>query len=541
MPYIFPKRTLKKQDVLDPVEMNEDFLPAAEVYAGKLNAHNISKHAALTIERDGTSKTAYYNYHYVKDSIATGIGSPGGYRMPGPTAPADATRIPNDFEWSTVDSVTATTGLSTLWIVGHLQYVWLGFSALGQHSYSYGGYVDGNPTGVTTRSMFAASAVNSGDVGGGVRPCRVQFAIRIDGSIVRSTVTGSFDPFEVSSWAIKPTTTRTASSRKPGFAEDWQEQPTGIGPEVFPVRLGCSERVQPGTHTIELVARRIPPRDKEGFDTDDEVYIYNRRLFALDCPTYPPTDTTAASLDVKAFDTEQVISANSLGADRINKIETALNNIEEGAPGRGALAHYHLPSAVIAKNQNTITGGKATLTAEYPGFGVDTFASAKNGTGWWLLQDASSNELKTTNSSAFSSSENSIFIIMANVQVESVGASNSQNDRVGNFGALTLGYNTASGSTALQLSECVFNHFTGSSRYATSYNTTSSAVNVANSKPFNEDVDIPLFAIVKSSTLSEDINYFAVYGATTSDVMDPGSQNALVTKRGNILVIQLKV
>lgn len=529
MPYIFPKRTLKKQDILDPVELNEDVIPAAEVYSGKLNAHNIDQASSLTLARDGVSETAFYNYYYEVATADPGLGSPSSYSTPSRSATTTEHTLSNDTEWDSITStsLTATTGLSTFWIVGHLQYFWMGFkTGANQHYWSR--------AGVGSATQFNA--------------CRVQFAIRVDGNVLTQTITGEFDPYQQGIFSLRPTSSRSSASRLPGNTHPWSDQPSAIGAEVLPVRMGTMLRVQPGTHTIELVGRRIPLVTQDGFDGEytpsssiepNVIAIFNRRLFALDLPTYPATDTVSAVVDVPAYDSEQVVSASSLGTDRVDKIATELNDIKEGAVGRGALANYHLPSAVIAKNQHRITGGKVSLSSEYPGWNATTtFTTSSSGTGWYLIRDASGDQLKTDNTADFDRTGNSIFIIMANVQVVSLRGKGLSNDvSPGQFGALTLGYRTSGGTdTALLSSEVYLNHFASTLRFRSGYDSSG----VLESKNVSENVDIPLFAVVKSSQLPDDVDYFAVYGSTT-ERLSSSVQAELTTKRGNILVIQLKV
>ena len=533
MPYIFPKRTLKKQDVLDPVELNEDVIPAAEVYSGKLNAHNIDQTSSLTLARDGVSETAFYNYYHEVATADPDLGAPGSYSAPSRDATAYEHTLSNDTEWDSITSMslTATTGLSTFWIVGQLQYFWMGYkitSTANQHFWS--------------RAGGSATQFNA---------CRVQFAIRVDGNVLTQTVTGEFDPYQPGIFSLRPTTTRFADSRLPGNTHPWSDQPTAIGAEALPVRMGTMLRVQPGTHTVELVGRRIPLVTQDGFDgahtgssgtlEPNVIAIFNRQLFALDLPTYPATDTVSAVVDVPAYDSEQVVSASSLGTDRVDKIAAELNDIKEGAVGRGALANYHLPSAVIAKNQHRITGGKASLTSKYPGWNATTtFNLLPSGTGWYLIRDASGDELKTDNTADFDRTGNSIFIIMANVQVVSLRGLGRPNDPYPcQFGALTLGYRTSGGTdTALLSSEVYLNHFASTLRFGSGYDSSG----LLEKKNVSENVDIPLFAIVKSNQLPDDVDYFAVYGSTTENPATGLARQAeMTTKRGNILVIQLKV
>ena len=47
MPYIFPTRRLRDEDVLDPTQLTDDFTHVAEALSGRLASHNISQTVSL--------------------------------------------------------------------------------------------------------------------------------------------------------------------------------------------------------------------------------------------------------------------------------------------------------------------------------------------------------------------------------------------------------------------------------------------------------------------------------------------------------------
>ena len=542
MPYIFPKRVLRQEDVLDPVELNEDFVPAAEVGSGKLNAHNIEATTSLTLETDGTS-CPYYKKHYVKVENSASFGISGAHTLP--RSSGNTHLVKNDMEWDLVESMTLspTTGLSTLWITGRVQYLWLGWTTVSETSFpvSDAAYGTANKTLHGHRWSFAEV------------PARVQFAIRVNGAVLPHTVTGKVDPFESPVLPAKPTKQREttgANPRFPGPAMVWEDQPTACGPECLSIKIGAAVPVQPGTHTVEIVARRVPPLKQEIYDgtglsdtTDWEenfVAVFNRCLFALDIPTYPATGSEAFSIDVPAYEAEQVVSKESLGMKRINFVRDSLNALEPGALARGALCNQQLPSAVIDKDIATLTpSSNITVSSSYPGYGITTEASSSSGTGWYVLRPSSTaTPLKT---STFSLSHQSIFVITGNVQVKNI-RTDKLDSEVDRFAAFTIGYSDSSGNFfTIPVSEAYVNHYAAwhASQGAPS----------ADEWRFDEDIDVPIFAVITNTEVLLKTNSFgasfsgsviAGFGIYAS-TMNPSVTPILTFRRASLSVIQMKV
>ena len=496
MPYIFPKRRLRSEDVLDPTELNEDFIPAVEVVSGKLNAHNIEQTSSLTLETDGSS-TPYYTYYYTMASSKPGFGAAAAHSHPKAASSSTEHIVRNDMEWDTVTtmSLSPVTGLSTLWVTGRVQYIWLGWTTENYKATLVDGTFSAaiNPLGHRWNKQ-------------GEAPARVQFAIRVNGAVLPHTITGKIDPFSEAFLPIKPLAQRakTATStvpatvthtRFPGPGMEWNSQPTSCGPEVLSLRIGAAVQVQPGTHTVEIVARRIPPVGLEVYEgtslvdtTDWEenvIAVFNRSLFVLDIPTFPGTLSSAVSTVVDTYDSEEVVSAKSLGVDRIEKTKDALT-----------------------------TATKASNSAD---------------TGWFLLRDSSATRLKTT--TGFNLTTTSIFLILGNVHVQSLRTS-STGGGVDEFGALVIGYEDSGGTFhIIPVSEAYVNHY-GFNQYATG---------AVPETRFQENIDVPLFAVVTSADISSAtgglaVDHFGIYGST----MSISGQPVMTYRRGNLTVIQLK-
>ncbi len=588
MPYIFPQRRLKDKDILDVVELNEDFIPAAELYSGQLNAHNIKENVQPDFRRNNTDETAYYKYAFKSTGgdPQLGAATAGGslpYTLPLLSTFSGEHQVRNDNSWDVVDSSNLrvsdfTTGISTLWITASAQYFWMGFVA--------GSATRGGSSGsaITT----AAERTNHMWASQGLGNCRLQFAIRIDGRIVESTITGKRYAFEHSIEPIRSEFQRgggmgfgsgAAAQKFPGPHGTWTEGATGLGPAVLPVRLGCYQEVQPGSHTIELVVRRLPRLDAnddrydlEDSDIDDDVVLVGtRKLLVVELKRYPTATSVESSIQVPAFETEDAFDNEALQVDRVDTIRTAYNTVKRGALARGALNHYHLKSPVIDANQIARSDPSTSLTAAYPGHGswkssthTAKFSSTSSGIGFYLMRTSSGNfQVGPSSASAFDLTEASIFIVTGNVQVNGLknattlggfgSGSSSTSEGVGtmaNFGAIALGFTTAS-SSANVISEQTITYVNSFNAITFENAPTGSAPTkfADHDKSFDEEVNIPLFHVFTSTELSslaggENIATFDIYGSTCS----PGGAASTVSstprvrmfyRRCNLSVIQL--
>ena len=108
MPYIFPKRTLKDGDVLDPQELNEDFIASADLYSGRLDQHNFDATIAPTVSKDAFYRTLYaYKLVEIDWGSATTSFTERPYDTDALASSFGALAIPNDGSW---DSATFNAG-----------------------------------------------------------------------------------------------------------------------------------------------------------------------------------------------------------------------------------------------------------------------------------------------------------------------------------------------------------------------------------------------------------------------------------------------
>ena len=248
MPHIFPKRYLRKGDVLDPNDLNQDFTPVQELVDGKVDRFNFraKKLKANAVVADGAYYKAYHDYY--GRFVDSRVQSTGGHTDPksfdinfveidGETEyPTSTTQdvfvIPNSSDWVPItagldiEGVTrplrtrVTTGSSVLWITAALQYVWQGFFAGTGLSKPFTGGIAATPDVFLKldhyndqwpdSTYYKAWPLNEAPIsyeqnypnaGGyhhiskGAHPARVQFAIRVDGRIIDESITGNIESY----------------------------------------------------------------------------------------------------------------------------------------------------------------------------------------------------------------------------------------------------------------------------------------------------------------------------------------------------------
>jgi hypothetical protein len=571
MPYVFPKRSLKDGDVLDPQELNEDFIASADLYSGRLDQHNFDATISPSVAKDAFYETKYaYNeveidwgdatggfatQPYVTDTIATGFG---------------AKAIPNDGSWDTLtfdegdyDSnnlLTVTTGTSVLWINAQLQYFWRGWETSGEHYFS--------------KSVGALKS----------RPARVQFALRINGNIIDSTITGKELPYDRAVKCIKTTTQRTISviggaapNPLPGPQQEYCYDTSTPGPEIFPIRITAVVPMPAGTNTVEIVCRRLAITDSidpYAFDAtggnDNNVYVTNRQLSVTVLPTYATATTTFDSVSVEGFDAEDTFSSAAIGAERIDVIRDKYNAVKPGALARGALNHLQLPSMIGAATQQihifrTAPPYSYESANLYPGWNDNTVTTSISGTGWRLITDTtgtfaspSSGVLRT---GAFTVSEASYLIVFASLGLVRLGTGpgslvNRTADPAaaqyvqdpGSWCAFRLGVLVNGGSvTTLAHTEAAVNRFNlagDASFTGTNAATSARASSLAQDLQQDswENSNIPLFAVIDVDAggdypVGTAFDYIGVYGAGMAPVSGISSY---MTQNSNIEMIQIK-
>lgn len=371
--YLFPKTKLDSiGDVLDPFELNQNIQPAGERLNGYLNQHNVKAPLPASVSLE---TNAFLKPHQAATYVVSGLSST--------SSPSkDATGVftlQGESSWRVVTdaTVTLTSGVSMLMMWASAWYCY-------QFADTTGSFHDPDPT--SSGDTWAKS--HDGDKAKYYRAA-VQFALRIDGTVIPETITGRIDteqapfyPYRIvaprlleardgegatggppaakrddGEWVGKPL---AANAPAPTLKDEADPQVGGrVGPQsrrlprtphgmnypCFPIRIGYNILADPGSHTVELVARRVANRHKQT-EFVSKVNVYSRQLVVLDSPLEAPAAALPVSLTspvtVAEFEPEDTLSMVSLATDRVHAIKDAYNSIEAAQMARGALNNYHI-------------------------------------------------------------------------------------------------------------------------------------------------------------------------------------------------------
>jgi hypothetical protein len=509
VPYIFPKRRLKGSDILDPNDLNQDFTPVQELLSGKLDAKNFIANDLKTgvTAKAGAYYNTHYASVDVPVFLGTSretttmnfVRSDGTTIRPIPPGSSypsidDIFVIPNTQAWVPIlDNsgaalkLSVTTDQANLWITGFAQYVWNGFfEPKGEAEQSESGGVwlsqgdfkkeptqfldsDGNqraPYAYPIREADAEYEAANPDQGGyhhisrGEKAANVQFAIRIDGRIIEESITGKQGTYDREPKGMragdsknrlggqrgyKKKVTYSDSLPRPGQRVP-DERAVGLGPEVLPVRLGCVVPVAPGSHTIEIIARRLRPLKDRQLKVGDYVGVFSRNLFAMELHSYAARATDRVSPPtIPNFESETGITSARMATNTTQKLESRLNDIRVADVQRNSLPNTHLPSKVkfvgrqvITPNVMTTADGVALSAgvsrARWPGWGTfknnvlsglaggwDSAAAAEE-FGWHMLADSgagSATQLLISDSSLTTTADE-VMMVMADVNLRRI-------------------------------------------------------------------------------------------------------------------------
>jgi hypothetical protein len=537
MPYVFPKRKLADGDILDPIDMNEDFIPVVELYSGKLNEHNFKETGSAglpTLTDAGIETNAYYSFIDEKKVVNPHFGSTAPFNVPQLTDITFKDKLKNDVGWAAIPlngsgdtSVTTTTENTALWLEALIQY------SISPQTFSAASYVS-----LTTRFGFTGQyRLGIGDSTG----ARVQFAIRVDGAVLPSTITGHLDVFHASSRGEKPSVAYQISSadeliaNAPGPKIEQEADLGALGNFCYPVRLGALLELTAGSHVVELVARRVPRVDQTiAFDPDDVVSVYTRRLFAVQIPQFPRSSTTFASIEVEPFDSESPVSQATLAAS-IDATRDKFNAVESGALARGALRAVQLPPAVLASNTGEqATSGTSALNSVFPGWANVGNAYYGVTPGW--TPSAISGSVTTP---AFAAGQTAKILLMAEAHVQDLFRLLSDGDDRDVLGALAIAVSTDGGSTyEIQQDSIVWFNNTNGQRYP--FNALPGPV-VAGKAHARANMNIATMTVLSATAGAATWNYVVV-GCVIPTGVYAGAAiiNNMTTVRGTISAMVLR-
>lgn len=402
MAHIFPEKALKPQELPEPMELDKLIAPIAEKIYGRINEQDIRSTVAtfplINVESFGVigNEDAYTSKYldFLEASVGFGSNTANVWFVP-----TNATSfVAYSQAWQTIDdmSYTLESGEDILWVVAQLTYAtWKGGRT---------GLVMDYPNNATED------------------PTRVQFAIRVDGSVVNETITGAYifpDPSMQMTYKAKATS-GNFDYRHVRYVQNTE----GCGNAARPVRLTFAVPVAEGQHTVDLVVRRMPQSDglvdnnvNSDPDTDrlgSTVGIFNRQLFVLKCNAWGGGTVTNPSSGIVNFQEAQVLSNQSLWLDRLNVIEDRMNSIVLGNTERGALRAEVLPAAATQVDTKNISNTDFAYTTRYYEYGYNT--------NWDIVRDAAGNFLVLDNGGAGwnLATHPGWMIVMANVALKHV-------------------------------------------------------------------------------------------------------------------------
>lgn len=395
MSYEWPMEVVRDADILAPATFNADLAHAAE-QLNDLDAHNLQASSFATGATFGTGATG--KIWPVVQVCDPDFGTPGAYQYP-QKGVANVFQVQNNSQWQVISNTTQsniTTGSVELRVDAYIQYIW--FDWLGTNLVLAYDHVSHSNSTLSQASL----------------PCGLQVAVRIDGVVIEASIPGHLSTKRRDFWPVKAQPERAesrfggaVSGTQPGPAQPKTPRIFALGPECMGVVIQCVVAVPPGTHTVELVARRPMPPSAGGrlstATSDDAVYIYNRVVVVEEVVSWAPTSSTSAGLSVSPFTPDSALTTTSIYTNRMQTLVTAVNDLPQHAVRKHSLRYEHLPQILAGAASRTMVPALVQHTNDwYPGF-TDTYAAAQTAdTGWWLLNDGAGNDFNTTTTFAVS-------------------------------------------------------------------------------------------------------------------------------------------
>lgn len=424
MPHIFPPRRFANGEIPDPDILNLTLVPLAGKVSGKINEHDIAQGIVTTAR---VTDEAYYDVAVADKKVdpqwtVAGVWYPYALSIGAGEPAAD---IPDSQAWGVLTdvsapsedlSVTITTGDDRVFVLAQVQYI--------------------------AFRMSGGTVVAPGNTPSANNPIRTQFALRVDDVVVPETITGAHiwpDPPPQPFYRVE------ADATQYDFRQIRHVQnAVGFSPAMHPVRMTWAQQVPEGSHTIDVVSRRVPQSDGKIEENNEGLTVraFNRQLFVLRIKGFSKATTGVPTLSVTAFEDGDVVSAASLFTNKIVAIKDTLNDLDDSAPARGAFRHEHLPSMVVAPDAAYIApNASVPITSIYPGF--ETTSAA-----WTLVNDGAGNTLAITNGGTGWDLAllSGTLVVMANVEVPKIEWDAAGSVDIRAVGALAIAYTDQAGT-----------------------------------------------------------------------------------------------
>ena len=366
MGYRQPKRKLTDRDPPDPRLFREAIAGAAQEFAGRLNEHNVVENDLVATTRFAPS--FLYDFHYESVSVDGGIDTNATNNDYPDSADPNAFKIEDSGGWQAVSDITVTytTGDHVAWCLAGFYY------------------------GIQYKSVFGFTLGDSAR-----DKARIQFAIRVNGTVMDETITGTERPDDP---ATRPTRPIQPIVPSPDTMKSIDYQSLrGAGAMSWPVRamrVQCNIRLPSGAATVELVARRVinddPPLSVAGAASPD-VYVYNRRLLVVEQKLGGNDAQDAAPVSVTYPVDGDALNAANTNTSQLQPIVTAANDLPADAILRGGLRREHMTRTQTRQlKESRITTG-ATTVRQYPGWGNLGVVGAGD---WSLVDDGAGTSLR---------------------------------------------------------------------------------------------------------------------------------------------------
>jgi hypothetical protein len=360
MPHTFPPRRIRDGEPVDPDVFNETFQDIAGKLNGRLNEHDID--AATLKSSVAVASDAYYAIHAVtkaSDPDLENVAPAAEWLFAGETPTGDPKAVIDDNPaWESLVDDGSTSELSVTFDSSDDTII---IFAQAQHF----AWVRDEPESVPEPSTTA----------------RIQYALRVDGVVLEDTTTGAFfvpDPPPMQWYRARRVENFAAPTVQ--WDSDWRhilhmQNTVGVNNPANATRLIRATDLQDGSHTVSLVARRIPRSD---YRVDEDgtgvtVATYNRRLFVLRIKGRGPYAGGTPALSINAVDDGETVTLGSVFTNSLEAARTATNALTTANVARGALRNEHLPSLVYGADIDYIQPASSVPQnpGAYPGYGVD--------------------------------------------------------------------------------------------------------------------------------------------------------------------------
>lgn len=523
MPYDFPKRRARTNAAVDGDELTEDFAQIAERLDRVQGVHV----ASPTDESDRLPVEPMFRWGYTSTAVPVGFGEfdlvtghPGGPPATRITVNANATLIPNTFDWEVIESLTMTAGgTATLIIDAMLQYIWVGFvkgSVVAPHTWA---------------NQQVAMTLGGVDTYRQSRAPSIRFAIRVDGELVFATGPGG--AYKRPPLGLKPTlsyqgTVGSDGDLGPGLVADRLQTINGPGRPADGIHLIAQKFVGSGRHVIELVGKRIPRSTGGDLPTDDVIAVYNRQLLYQAVMFKQTPARSASPVTVSNLTEGQTMSQATLKTASLDVLTAAINTLDPSRIEPGTLRHFQVRSAIVPSTANDLGAGQAQISLASPkaitnwAFDETVAAplsnptTATSGTVWHIVSDATptamqcappSGSFRTNSGNA---APEGVLKVFGRLQLKQILQAEVDSNEYTHFAQVGIAY--YSGTSYTLLLESIVTVSRNSSPYYTDEN-------VAVGGASNGWQDVPLFGVVdlRSSKTPNPIQFFVIVVGVASN------------------------